>query len=122
MLAEKMAHHSSDAWLVNTGWTGGSASSGAKRCPLKYTRMILDAIHDGSLAKAEFETFDVFGLAIPTQVPGVPDAVLHPRKAWQGSPESFTSSLHQVAGMFKENFEKYKDEAAPETLAAGPSC
>lgn len=122
MLAEKMAHHSSDAWLVNTGWTGGSASAGAKRCPLKYTRMILDAIHDGSLAKADFETFDVFGLAIPKQVPGVPDPVLHPRKAWQGSPESFTSSLHQVAGMFKENFEKYKDEAAPETLAAGPSC
>ncbi|KAI8098526.1 phosphoenolpyruvate carboxykinase [ATP] [Halteromyces radiatus] len=120
MLAEKMAHHAADAWLINTGWVGGSASSGAKRCPLKYTRTILDAIHDGSLAKGTFETYEVFGLKIPTQVAGVPDSLLHPRKAWQGSDDSFTTSLQQVAGMFKENFEKFKDQAAPETLAAGP--
>ncbi|CAO3576223.1 unnamed protein product [Absidia cylindrospora] len=121
MLAEKMSHHASDAWLINTGWSGGSASSGAKRCPLKYTRMILDAIHDGSLKTADYESLDVFGLAVPKKVAGVPDNLLHPGKAWQGSAESFQSSLAQVATMFKENFEKYKDQAAPETLAAGPT-
>jgi len=54
MLAERMAKTKADCYLINTGWTGGKFGTG-KRCPLKYTRAILDAIHDGSLAKAEYE-------------------------------------------------------------------
>jgi phosphoenolpyruvate carboxykinase (ATP) len=80
----------------------------------------LDAIHDGSLAKGEFEQFEVFGVSIPTQVAGVPAELLNPRKAWQGTDESFTKSLTEVASMFQSNFKTYQDEAAPETLAAGP--
>ncbi|ORX62751.1 phosphoenolpyruvate carboxykinase [ATP] [Hesseltinella vesiculosa] len=120
MLAQKMSKHKADAWLINTGWIGGSAASGAKRCPLKYTRMLLDAIHDGSLAKANYETYEVFGFAVPTDVPGVPSNLLHPRKAWTGTDDDFTKSLHQVARMFQENFANFKDQAAPETLAAAP--
>ena len=56
MLADKITKQHADAWLLNTGWTGSSYVSGGQRCPLKYTRAILDAIHDGSLHKAEFET------------------------------------------------------------------
>ncbi|KAL0084952.1 phosphoenolpyruvate carboxykinase [ATP] [Phycomyces blakesleeanus] len=119
MLAQKMSEHASDAWLINTGWVGGSASD-AKRCPLKYTRAILDAIHSGELAKSKFENFEVFGLSIPTHVQGVPDELLHPRKAWQGTPQTFEESINKVAGMFKENFKTFQDEASPETCAAGP--
>lgn len=54
MLAERMTKSGTKCWLVNTGWVGGAFGAG-KRCPLKYTRSIIDAIHDGSLAKAEFE-------------------------------------------------------------------
>lgn len=54
MLAERMTKSGTKCWLVNTGWVGGKFGEG-KRCPLKYTRAIIDAIHDGSLAKAEFE-------------------------------------------------------------------
>ncbi|CAO3593142.1 unnamed protein product [Absidia cylindrospora] len=109
-----------NAWLINTGWIGGSASSGAKRCPLKYTRAILDSIHDGSLAKGEFEDFEVFGFSIPKKAAGVPDELLNPRKAWKGTDEDFTKSITQVAGMFQGNFKTYQDQAAPETVAAGP--
>ena len=44
MLAEKLAQHNATAWLLNTGWVGGAKG---KRCPLKYTRAIVDAIHSG---------------------------------------------------------------------------
>lgn len=54
MLAERMTKAGSKCWLINTGWTGGKFGVG-KRCPLKATRAIVDAIHDGSLAKAEYE-------------------------------------------------------------------
>ncbi|KAF7731857.1 Protein kinase C-like 1 [Apophysomyces ossiformis] len=121
MLAEKMSKHATDAWLINTGWVGRSAAHPeAKRCPLKYTRAILDAIHSGQLSKAEYETYEVFNLQIPKEVEGVPASILHPRKAWQGSPEEFDQSLKKVAHMFVENFQLYKDQASTETCSAGP--
>ena len=40
MLAERLERHSATAWLLNTGWVGGAKG---KRCPLKYTRAIVDA-------------------------------------------------------------------------------
>ena len=57
-----------------SSWVGGAFGVG-KRCPLKYTRRIIDAIHDGSLAKAEFKENPVFKLAIPTAVEGIPSCV-----------------------------------------------
>lgn len=120
MLAEKMSKHAADAWLINTGWVGNSAKNGGKRCPLKYTRAILDAIHKGTLAQGDYETYEVFGFSIPTSVEGVPDEILHPRKSWQGNPEDFTTSLHHVADMFNANFKTFQDQADPVVLAAGP--
>ncbi|KAI8076614.1 phosphoenolpyruvate carboxykinase [ATP] [Gilbertella persicaria] len=120
MLAQKMSQHAADAWLINTGWISNSAKNGGKRCPLKYTRAILDAIHSGKLANAQYETYEIFDLAIPTAVNGVPDELLHPRKAWQGPSGEFDTSLHHVAEMFIKNFKTFQDEASPETCNAGP--
>lgn len=58
MLAQKMRETKADCYLVNTGWCSGKYGTG-KRCPLKYTRAIIDAIHNGTLAKAEYENFPV---------------------------------------------------------------
>lgn len=119
MLAEKMNEHKTNAWLINTGWVGGSAKN-AKRCPLKYTRAILDSIHSGALANAEYENFEVFNLSIPTSIPGVPNELLHPRRAWQGTDAEFNTALHSVAKMFNDNLELYKDGASAETIQAAP--
>merc|ERR1719450_1069802 len=61
MLAEKLAKHDCPAYLVNTGWVGGPYGTG-KRCSLKYTRALIDAIHDGSLDKVEWDPMPGFGL------------------------------------------------------------
>lgn len=45
MLAQKMREHKADAWLINTGWSGGAYGVG-KRISLKYSRAILDSIHE----------------------------------------------------------------------------
>lgn len=119
MLAKKMSQHKANAWLINTGWIGGSAAT-SKRCPLKYTRAILDSIHNGELAKAQFEQTEIFNLSIPKAVSNVPSELLNPKTAWNGTPEEFNSSLRSVGQMFVENFKTYESGVSKETLAAGP--
>jgi len=119
MLAEKMAQHNADAWLINTGWNGGKYGVG-KRISLKYSRAIIDAIHSGELANAEYENYGVFNLQIPTNVTGVPSEVLHPSKTWAGSQEDFEQTRAKLAELFVRNFENYADQATEDVCAAGP--
>ena len=54
MLAEK--HTESmvrEAWLVNTGWTGGPYDGVGHRMSIGFTRAMVHAALDGSLAKIE---------------------------------------------------------------------
>lgn len=119
MLAEKMKDHKADAWLINTGWNGGAYGVG-KRISLKYSRAIIDAIHSGELAKAEYEVYPKFNLSIPKKVTGVPDEILHPSKTWLGTQESYTATLTKLSGLFQANFKEYLDKATPDIVAAGP--
>jgi phosphoenolpyruvate carboxykinase (ATP) len=118
MLAERMAKHQVNCWLINTGWTGGKFGSG-KRCPLKFTRAIVDAVHNGSLAKAEFENFGTFNLSIPTHVEGVPKEVLNPHTAWADK-EAFQREVRKLAGMFAKAFALYEKDVEPKVRMAGP--
>lgn len=121
MLAEKIEKHKANAWLLNTGWVGAGATTGGKRCPLKYTRAILDAIHSGELAKVEFETYDTFNLDVPTSCTGVPSELLNPRNAWSAGDDSFKEEVNKLGGLFVENFKKYASEATPDVIKAGPT-
>ncbi|TKY86378.1 hypothetical protein EX895_004527 [Sporisorium graminicola] len=118
MLAERMEKHKADVWLVNTGWAGGKFGVG-QRCPLKYTRKIIDAIHDGSLAKGQFQNFGVFNLQIPTAIEGVPETLLNPATSWPDK-GAFKTELNKLADMFSTNFEKYVNDVSAEVAAAGP--
>lgn len=118
MLAERMARNNVDCWLINTGWTGGKYGTG-NRCPLRYTRAIVDAVHDGSLARAEFEAFPVFNLSIPTAVKGVPREVLDPRRAWRDV-DALEREVVKLAGMFKKAFALYQDDVDEKVRLAGP--
>ncbi|PTB69119.1 phosphoenolpyruvate carboxykinase [Trichoderma citrinoviride] len=121
MLADKIEHHKANAWLLNTGWVGAGFAQGGKRCPLKYTRAILDAIHSGELAQVEFENYDVFNLQVPKTCPNVPDDLLNPKKAWTAGDDSFQREVVKLGQLFRENFKKYESEATPDVIAAGPS-
>lgn len=119
MLADKINHHKANAWLLNTGWVGAGATTGGKRCPLRYTRAILDAIHSGELAKAKYEVYDTFNLPVPTTCKGVPDELLNPKKSWTGAAD-FKEEVTKLGKLFVENFKKYQDEATEDVVRAGP--
>ena len=116
MLAEKLTQHDATAWLLNTGWVGGAKG---KRCPLKYTRAIVDAIHSGALAKAEYKSDSVFRLSYPTSCPSVPSDILDPSSSWADKKE-FEATRNELAGLFAKNFDKYKDKVTADVIAQGP--
>jgi phosphoenolpyruvate carboxykinase (ATP) len=107
MLAEKMERYGATAWLVNTGWTGGSYGVGS-RMKLAYTRKIIDGIHDGSLLNAKYVQTPIFNLSVPTKVNGVPSEVLQPQNAWSDK-KLYNKTLEKLAGLFQKNFEVYAD-------------
>jgi phosphoenolpyruvate carboxykinase (ATP) len=105
LLGEKMEKHGVNAYLVNTGWTGGGHGIG-KRMSIKATRACVNAILDGSINESEFEETRWFRLRIPKSLPGVDSGILNPRNAWADK-EAFDATANRLAGMFIENFKKY---------------
>ena len=118
MLAEKMRRHGAQAWLVNTGLSGGAYGVG-QRMSLKHTRAIIDAIHDGTLAPMPTAEDPTFGFEVPTQCPNVPSEILIPRNAW-ADPAAYARTARKLAALFTENFETYAEGCTPEIVEAGP--
>ena len=111
-LTRKMKMHHADAWLVNTGWMGGSYGTG-DRIDLPSTRRIINAILDDSIKNSEFITLPIFNLSIPLTLEGVDDTILDPTKAWESSTKWHTSAI-DLALKFINNFNKFatKEETA----------
>ena len=118
MLGERLRAHGSHVWLVNTGWSGGAYGVG-KRMKLGHTRAMVAALLAGKLDDVATETDPVFGLAVPTRVPGVPDEVLRARDTWS-DPAAYDAQAQKLAGMFRQNFQKFADQVSEEVRAAGP--
>ncbi|MCA9265303.1 MAG: phosphoenolpyruvate carboxykinase (ATP) [Planctomycetales bacterium] len=107
MLAEKMRKHGANAWLVNTGWSGGQYGTGS-RMKLSVTRAIVDAIHSGELAKAETKTDPHFGLHVVQKCPNVDPKVLNPRDTWADG-KAYDQTAQRLASLFQKNYEKYSE-------------
>jgi phosphoenolpyruvate carboxykinase (ATP) len=119
LLAAKMQAHAADAWLISTGWTGGPYGTGS-RIKLAHTRAIIDAIHDGSLARSPTVVEPRFGLCVPTSCPGVPPEILLPRQTWKDA-AAYDATDEKLAGLFRENFTHFADRATAEVRQAGPA-
>ncbi len=118
MLAAQMSKHASQAWLINTGWTGGGYGVG-ERIKLRYTRAIIDAIHSGELERIPTVTEPVFGLQVPTQCPGCPPELLRPRSTWKSS-SAYDGTATGLAELFQQHFAEYSSFASEEVRQAGP--
>jgi len=81
MLAERLAWHEADCWLVNTGWTGGPYGTG-HRMSIELTRGLLTAALDGALAKAGFTPHPVFKVLVPDGCCCAAEGELDLRATW----------------------------------------
>jgi phosphoenolpyruvate carboxykinase (ATP) len=118
VLEGKIKQHDCRVWMINTGWTGGPYGVGS-RIRIPYTRAMLNAALEGALDDVEYVTDPVFGLSIPTSVPGAPSDLLDPRATWSDT-AAFDADARRLAGMFAKNFTKYADGVDDAVVASGP--
>ena len=118
LLKQKMNQHQVPAYLVNTGWVGASAQSGAKRISLPVTRQIIHATLDGSIDSSTFEADPYFGIMVPQCLGDIDPGMLVPAKAWKDQNE-YNNIAKQLVKKFQKNFEQY-DLGDAEILSAGP--
>ena len=109
LLKDKINEHNSKVFLVNTGWIGGSPSTGAKRISIGNTRRIIDSILNQKINQETFKKDDIFGLMIPENLEGLDREILNPINAWADK-EKFQIESKILSNLFKENFIKYGDE------------
>merc|ERR1712056_100708 len=128
MLAVKLEKNSAPAYLINTGWVGGPYGTG-NRCSLKWTRQLIDAIHDGTCAAmsdADWETMPIFGVQIPKiAIKEVPKEILRPQEAWLQAGQSgndFNNTATRLASLFQKNFKEFEDKCSQAVRDAGPKA
>jgi len=118
LLKNKMEKHNTHVYLVNTGWSGGTATSGAKRIALKDTRRIVTAIISGEIEKCNFQKEPVFGLEFPTNLDGLDNSIFNPRNTWENG-EDYDKNAEMLTAKFNANFVQYQNEY-PSLVSAGP--
>ena len=121
MLSEKMQEAGVNVWLVNTGWSGGQYGVG-RRMPLKYTRAMITAVLEGKLKDYTYEDYhihSVFGVAQPRTCPGVPSALLSPRKTWNND-DAYYKTAFKLSNAFRVNFKQFEEFANEEIRRGGP--
>ena len=114
-LVKRMQMSGAKAYLVNTGWNGSG-----KRISIRDTRGIIDAILDGSIAKAPTKKLPYFDFEIPTELPGVDPKILDPRDTYADVAD-WETKAKDLAQRFVKNFAKYEgNEAGKALVSAGP--
>lgn len=81
LFAAKLEKSGANAWLINTGWTGGGAETG-QRMPIEATRALLHAALAGELSEGEFEHDAIWNTRIPVRAPAVAEKYLRPIATW----------------------------------------
>lgn len=118
VLAEKIDRFHPGLWMINTGWTSGPYGVGS-RIRIPHTRAMLNAALEGDLDDATYTTDPVFGLSIPSAVPGVPTELLTPRGTWQDQ-QAYDAQAAKLAEMFRSSFARYTGTIPKEVVAAEP--
>lgn len=96
-------HNKVNVWLVNTGWSGGAYGVGS-RMKISHTRAMVTAVLDGRLRDVPTEPHPVFGIRVPTAIPGVPNNVLNPRDTW-ANPDAYDVKAQELWAQFQKNYD-----------------
>ena len=106
LLKEKLEKHQADVFLVNTGWSGSSATLGSKRIDLKLTKHIISLILNKNLNFSHSVRDEFFNIEIPTNVDGIENQFLVPNQGWNNL-EKYYETGNMLVDLFNKNFSKF---------------
>ncbi len=118
LLGEKLKRYNTNVFLINTGWSGGPYGVG-NRMKLSYTRAMVTAAIEGQLEQVSYQLDPVFNIYVPESCPGVPAEILMPRNTWSDK-EEYDRKAQELARLFVQNFNNFKQNMPSEIIAAGP--
>lgn len=118
LLLKRIEQDQSKVYLVNTGWTGGAYGKGGQRFSIPVTRAIVSAIIQGNLNHHEHHVLEGFGLAIPKEVKGVDDKLLHPIHTWQNE-KDYYENQNILIDLLINNFKRF--DVDDDIRKAGPN-
>lgn len=118
LLKDKLEKHSAQAWIVNSGWSGGPYGVG-ERMAIDTTRNCVNAIVDGTIENTTWKTDPLFGWELPESISDVDSNVLSPRNTWS-NPEEYDAAEKKLASMYVKNFEKYAGKGDVDYTQFGP--
>jgi len=104
MLGDRLQHHGTRVYLINTGWSGGPYGEGS-RMDIGLTRKLVEAALTGALDDVPYDLDPLFKISVPRRVPGVPTDVLTPKNTWR-DPEAYEARAKKLAGEFATQFKK----------------
>ena len=119
LLQNKLKTHNANAFLVNTGWTGGIYGVG-ERMSIEQTRSCIDSILNGSIHEKDTIIDPIFGFRVPKILDNVPANVCNPRESWESKRE-YDNQAIKLARMFQDNYKQYIIEGLPDYSKWGPS-
>lgn len=105
MLGKKLEEHGTEAFLLNTGWSGGPYGVG-KRISLPLTRIMLDAALQGDLKDVPCTPDPYFRVFVPERCPGLQDnTILNPGNTWTDH-DAYRERAVKLADEFAAYFRK----------------
>jgi phosphoenolpyruvate carboxykinase (ATP) len=103
LLKDYVSKYNCNIWFLNTGWIGGDYKTG-KRISIKYSRAIIDAIHDKSILEEEYFEYPLFKFKVPKKCSTIPENILNP--SLEGG-EEYNNNLQNLFDKFNSNYSKH---------------
>ena len=107
LLIKRLKNSHAKVYLVNTGWTGGTYGGQGRRFSIPETRAVIKAILNKELNTTDFEVLPGFNLVIPTQLSGINNKLLNPKKIWN-NPAEYDQNANELISKFINNFNQFE--------------
>jgi phosphoenolpyruvate carboxykinase (ATP) len=109
LLQSKIEKSGAKVWLINTGWTKGPYGKGY-RIPITATRTFINGVLSGNLNTQNWTNHPVFGIAVPTEFPGVDAGLLETKVGWDDE-NAYLKQANQLLKEFIKNLANYVGES-----------